>query len=148
MIYCQLKEILANLPETEQASYRAHARQTGVGWQQFWMLLHNESGRVSLKNLQKIRDYLAPRTERITPGQIRFYLDSLIEARGLTQTRVSAEAGVSFVTVNRIANNLMRYTDFDVMDRLCAYLELDSLEQLLDTGELLVWREEQAVSEE
>ena len=143
MIYCQLKDILEGLPKDKSDSYRAHARNVDVGWQQFWMLLHNGTGRVSLKNLQQIRDYLALCTNQVTPGSMRFCLDDRMKERGLTQMQVSEGAGVSYVSVNRIVNNMMKFVDFSVTDRLYVYLELTSLEELLDTGGLLIWREDE-----
>jgi DNA-binding Xre family transcriptional regulator len=140
-----LVDILDKLPEeAKESSYHAYAEQTGLGWQQFWQMLRNKTDRTKLKNLQKVRDYLAPLSDEITPGQVRLYLDEIIEARGLTQTAVSEESGVNYVTINRMANNLMRFIDYSVLDRLYLYLELDSLDDLLDTGGLLVWREDEA----
>jgi hypothetical protein len=39
--------------------------------------------------------------------------------------------------------NMMRFVDFSVTDRLYVYLELTSLEELLDTGGLLIWRKDE-----
>jgi DNA-binding Xre family transcriptional regulator len=136
-----MKEILDNMPEDERDSYRAHSRAAGIGWQQFWQLLHNDGVRVSLKNLQKARDYLARRTNEVTPGPIKWHFSELIKEYGVSQKDVFEGTGVSYLTVNRLANGLMQSVNFDIMNKFYIYFELDDLEKLLDTGGLVAWKE-------
>jgi DNA-binding Xre family transcriptional regulator len=72
---------------------------------------------------------------------VRLHLKARLEERGLTQAAVSAGSGVNYVTINRMANDNMQHIDHSVLDRLCRYLELVSLEELLETGGLMVWEE-------
>jgi DNA-binding Xre family transcriptional regulator len=70
---------------------------------------------------------------------------STLDKRGLTRSEVAKGAGYHPGTVGRIANNTMQRIDFDVVGRLCISLEPESLEDLLDTGGLLVWENDASI---
>jgi len=74
------------------------------------------------------------------PGETRWRLGGILAERGISRQQLAAGAGKqNYVTFSRMANNTLLRADFAVMESLCEFLELDSLEQLLDTGGLLVW---------
>jgi DNA-binding Xre family transcriptional regulator len=73
-------------------------------------------------------------------GQTRLRLDSLMTERGLTDMTLSRAAGVHPTTVKLIANDLPATYDFSVLARLCAFFQLPSLEELLDSGGVLAWK--------
>jgi len=128
-----------SLPGTK--SYREHARNAGVDWQVFLRLLHNKVGQVDLITLQRLRDYLSEAGAAIKPGETRFYLGRILKERGLTQRGLAKGMGKSTeATVNRAVNNTLRRVSFRTMAEWGAYLELDSLEELFDSGGLLEWK--------
>jgi len=47
-------------------------------------------------------------------------------------------------TISRMVNNTLQRADFGMMEALCEFMRLDSLDQLLDTGGLLVWEKGEA----
>ena len=140
MITCTLKQQLENLPPEAKNSKRGHARAADVEWQLFLRLLHNRNTAVDLEALRKIRRYLAERTDAVQPGETVFHLKKLLEARGIIREKLAEGTGKrNLVTFSRMANNTMQRADFGVMEAICEFLKLDSLEELLDTGGLLVW---------
>ena len=140
MITCTLKQILDDLPDEAKDSYRGHARNAGVEWQLFLRLLNHRSQAVDLEALRKIRRYLAEQTGAVQPGETQFHLGPLLKERGIIRDKLAAGTGKqNLVTFSRMANNTMQRADFGVMESICEFLELDSLEELLDTGGLLVW---------
>jgi DNA-binding Xre family transcriptional regulator len=142
MITCVLREILDNLPEEAKDSYRGHARNAEVDWQPFLRLLNNKTTQGDLSVLRKLRDYLWRQAKAVQPGETQFHLSKLMKKQALIQIKVAEDTGSGLVTINRMVNNTLQRADFRVMERLCEYLELDSLEDLLDTGGLLVWIKE------
>jgi DNA-binding Xre family transcriptional regulator len=140
LITCALKQILDGLPDEAKGSYRGHARAAGVEWQLFLRLLNHRSRAVDLEALRKIRQYLAEQTNAVQPGETRFHLGQLLEERKIIRDKLAAGTGKkNLVTFSRMANNTMQRADFGVMEAICEFLQLDSLEELLDTGGLLVW---------
>lgn len=129
MIKCNVDQLL-----DKKMSYRAHARNAGLDWPALSRLLHNQVGRVNLATLRKLQLYLH------LPGETRWRLGGILAERGISRQQLAAGAGKqNYVTFSRMANNTLLRADFAVMESLCEFLELDSLEQLLDTGGLLVW---------
>ena len=61
----------------------------------------------------------------------RFRLKELREARGLTQAALARLVGVRQATINDIENGHTRQDTLDLIDRLCAALEVEP-------GELIV----------
>ncbi len=140
MITCTLKQILDDLPAEAKDSYRGHARNTDIEWQLFLRLLNNRTSAADLESLRKLRAYLANRTGAVQPGETRFHLKALLEERKIIREKLAEGTGKkNLVTFSRMANNTMQRADFAVMESICEFLKLDSLEQLLDTGGLLVW---------
>lgn len=137
MVRNNLKVVVDSLAPGKDKHYRSHARQAGVGWQQFSGMLHNKTRRVSLRNLQRIRNYLSALTDSITPGPITINLGDMMQARGLTQSQTAAGAGVGYVTVNRLVNSNVEYLDYNVIGKLCRFLAA-APDELVDTGGLLV----------
>ncbi|MCG3212512.1 MAG: hypothetical protein FOGNACKC_06182 [Anaerolineae bacterium] len=129
MIKCNLDQLL-----DKKISCRAHARKAGLDWPALSRLLHNQVGRVNLATLRKLQLYLH------LPGETRWRLGDILTDRGISRQQLAAGTGKqNYVTFSRMANNTLLRADFAVMESLCEFLELDSLEQLLDTGGLLVW---------
>jgi DNA-binding Xre family transcriptional regulator len=140
-ITCTLKQILDDLPpQKPKVSLRAHARNAEVDWQVFLRMLYNRNNAADLEVLRKLRAYLATRTDAVQPGETRFHLAELMKEKKLIRDKLVEGTGKqNLVTFSRMSNNTMQRADFGVMEALCEFLELDSLEQLLDTGGLLVW---------
>jgi len=133
MIKCNLDQLLG-----KNISYRAHPRNAGMDWPALSRLLHNRVCRVNLVTLRKLQAYLN------LPGETRWRLDDILTERGITRKQLAEGTGKkNYVTFSRMANNALLRADFAVIESLCEFLELDSLEQLLDTGGLLVWERNQ-----
>ena len=141
MITCILKQILDELPpQKPKVSLAAHAEAAGVDWQVFLRMLHNRNTAATLESVDKLRAYLADKTDRIQPGETRFHLAELMKERGYTREKLlEGLQKKSTYTISRMANNTLIRADFGVMEALCEFMQLDSLDQLLDTGGLLVW---------
>jgi DNA-binding Xre family transcriptional regulator len=138
MIRCNLDQLLANLPDEAKDSLRGHARAAGIDWAAFSRLRHNRLSAVELKTLRQLRAYL-----NLPAGETRFHLAELMKERGMIRDELAEGTGkANFSTFSRMTNNTVQRANFKVMEGLCEFLKLDSLEQLLDTGGLLVWEKD------
>ena len=63
-----------------------------------------------------------------------FRLDKILEERGLSQSELARRSGVSFVTVNGIANNRTKQVSLATLDALCAALDVEPGELLEREG--------------
>lgn len=54
---------------------------------------------------------------------VRFRLRELLEERQMTQSELARRSGLSFVTINAIAQNRTTRVDLATLDALCAALE-------------------------
>lgn len=74
---------------------------------------------------------------RIADGMAaRFRLRELIEESGLSQSELSRRSGVSFATINRLAQNATEQVSLKTLDRLSLALG-ESLGREVAPGELL-----------
>lgn len=112
------------------------AQATGIGKATFNRLATDQAKGIHRLVLDKLRAYFG------RPGQTRLHLDSLMAGRGLTEMALSRAAGVHPTTLKLMKSDLLDDYDFDVLDRLCVYFQVRSLEELLDTGGVLVWEPE------
>jgi DNA-binding Xre family transcriptional regulator len=122
------------LDEREKIIQEAAAQAIGVGKATFNRLATDQAKGVSREVLDKLRAYFG------LGGQTRLRLAALMAERDLTDMALSQAAGVHPTTVKLMVNDLLDNYDFDVLDRLCAYFQAQSLEELLDTGGVLTWQ--------
>ena len=66
----------------------------------------------------------------------RFRLRELIEEAGISQSELSRRSGVSFATINRMAQNSTEQVSLKTLDRLSATLG-EALGRDIEPGELL-----------
>jgi putative transcriptional regulator len=57
--------------------------------------------------------------------KIRTKIRVLLAQRNLTQGGLAKSAGVSLNTINRLSQNKAEAISFEVLEKLCAYLECD-----------------------
>ena len=56
------------------------------------------------------------------PMTARFRLRELLEARGLSQSQLARDAGVSFATVNRLCTNATEQVSLATLDKIAGVL--------------------------
>ena len=61
---------------------------------------------------------------------VRFRLHELLEEHGLSQSELARRSGISFVTVNGIANNKTKQVSLATLDALCGALDVEPGELL------------------
>lgn len=59
-----------------------------------------------------------------------FRLRELLEKRGISQSELSRQSGVSFATINRMCTNATREVSLDVLDKLSTLLRVEPGELL------------------
>jgi putative transcriptional regulator len=57
--------------------------------------------------------------------KIRTRIKVLIAERDLTQEKLAQGSGVAFGTINRLSQNKIKGVSFDVLEKLCNYLECE-----------------------
>lgn len=55
---------------------------------------------------------------------VQFRLREVIEAKDTNQSELSRNSGVSFATINRMCTNATRQVSLDIIDSLCAALDV------------------------
>lgn len=65
---------------------------------------------------------------------VRFRLAELLEESGLSQSELARRSGVSFVTINGVANNKTSRVDLATLDAICKVLGCEPGELLERTG--------------
>jgi len=69
---------------------------------------------------------------------IKSNLKEILDSRGLSIRKVAGDLGYRFETVRRMYNDDMKHYPGDLIDKLCAYLDIEVgelLEHKKDTGE-------------
>jgi transcriptional regulator with XRE-family HTH domain len=54
-----------------------------------------------------------------------FCLREILEARGISQSELARQSGVSFATINRLATNATRQVSLDTLDKIATTLGVD-----------------------
>jgi len=55
---------------------------------------------------------------------VTFRLREIIDAKDTNQSELSRSSGVSFATINRMCTNATRQVSLDIIDSLCAALDV------------------------
>lgn len=122
------------LEERQKIRQEEAAKATGIGKATFNRLATDQAKGIHRPVLDKLRAYFG------LSGQTHLHLDRLMAAAGQTDLMaLSRAAAVHPTTLKLMVNDLLDDYDFDVLDRLCAYFQVESLEELLDTGGVLAW---------
>ena len=56
---------------------------------------------------------------------VRFRLQEILQEKGLNQSELARDSGVSLVTINAIANNRTRQVQLDTLDKLSGALDVE-----------------------
>lgn len=64
--------------------------------------------------------------------KVKCHLATLIRDRGLSQQQVAVHAGLSPTTVGKLCRNHFDQIDRSTVEKLCKFLELESISELLE----------------